>query len=90
MFSIPYYMPPWNPGNQIVTLGQGGPASHMQHLAQQPRVYPTVYNVTTMGVGDMPRLVMGPTAAINPNQYSDPLTWNNLVIGGLMKNPVGG
>lgn len=87
---VPYYYPPWNPGLQVINLGQGGPASHMQHLAQQPRVYPTLYNVGLRGVGDMPRQVLGPTLAITANNYSNPLQQNNLVIAGLFKNPVGG
>lgn len=94
MFRIPYYTPPWNPGRQIVNLGTGGPASHMELQPSHSKPWPTSYAVICMGMGRggaaMPRQVIGPTKAITPNQYSNPLTINNLVIPGLFKNPTGG
>lgn len=90
-FRIPYFYPEWNPGNQIVNLGRGGPASHMQHLAQQPRITPSVYAVPLMGMAMIPpRQVFGPTQARTANNYSNPLVFNNLEIAGIMKNPRGG
>lgn len=91
MFRIPYYQPPWNPGQQIINLGQGGPASHSALLAMQPRSYPTVFGVHNYGMSLIsPRQVIGPTPFIDVNDYSNPLPENNLVINGIFKNPVGG
>ena len=87
MFNIPYYYPGFNPGIQIANLGQGGPSSWMQLRPTAPRITPTVYAVQTMGLGNMPRQVIGPTDAINVNQYSNPITAANLMIAGLMKKP---
>lgn len=90
-FSIPYFYPGFTPGLQVVNLGTGGPASHMGLLAMQPRSYPTQYNVGNKGMrGAMPRQVIGPSAPTYTNQYSNPITYNNLVIDGLMKLPFGG
>lgn len=90
MFRIPYYYPPWNPGQQVVNLGEGGPSSHMGLQAMQPRVHPIVYDVGTYGLGTMPRQVMGPTLPVTSNNLSNPRTIFNLLIPGLFKNPVGG
>lgn len=90
MTRIPYYYPGWNVGRQINNPGEGGPASHMGLQSMQPRSYPTLYRVGTMGLGAMPRQVLGPTEPVVANQLSNPLTINNLQIGGLMKNPRGG
>lgn len=91
MFRVPYYYPGFTPGIQVVNLGTGGPSSHMGLLAMQPRTYPTVYNVGLMGFkGANPRQVIGPTVPTFTNQWSNPLTQNNLMISGLMKNPIGG
>lgn len=92
MFYIPNYMPAWNPGQQIVDFGQGGPASHMGLRALAPVAYPTNYAVGTYGIasGGMPRKVTGPTAPITVNAYSNPITINNLEIAGIFKNPRGG
>lgn len=92
MFRIPYYMPAWQPGSQIVNLGEGGPASHMSLRAMAPTAYPTTYGVTTYGIasGGMPRQAMGPSERLNNNNYSNPLTINNLQVAGLFKNPRGG
>jgi hypothetical protein len=88
---IPYYYPNFNAGLQVVNLGTGGPQSHMGLLAMQPRSYPTIYNVGCMGFqGAMPRQVIGPTNATVTNQFSNPLTVNNLEISGLFKNPRAG
>lgn len=91
MFRVPYDYPGWNPGQQIVNLGQGGPSSHIALQAMQPRVYPTIYAVHVYGMSMIPpRQVIGPTAPIDVNQYSNPLIMNNLEISGIFKNPVGG
>ncbi len=90
MFHIPYYMPAFEPGFQVVNLGQGGPASHMGLQAQQPRSYPTNYAVRTYGLGAMPRQIFQPLPFVQVNAFSDPRTISNLQINGLMKSPVGG
>lgn len=91
MFRIPYYYPGFNPGIQVVNLGTGGPQSHMGLLAMQPRTYPTIYNVGNKGMGGaMPRHVIGPTTPTYTNQWSNPITQNNLIISGLSKPPFGG
>lgn len=90
MFTIPYYYPGFNAGQQITNLGQGGPSSHLALLAMQPRVYPTVYRVGAYGMSMIPpRQVIGPTSPIDVNTYSDPLVFNNLEIPGIFKSPVG-
>jgi hypothetical protein len=77
----------WFPGTQITNLGEGGPASHMQLLAAAPRPYPFLVG-NMSGLGAMPRQVLGPTPVVNSNQYSNPLTINNLEIVGLFKSPI--
>lgn len=90
-FRVPYYYPGFDPGIQVINLGQGGPQSHMGLLAMQPRSYPTQYAVGNKGMGGaMPRQVIGPSQRPVTNQWSNPITYNNLVIGGLMKLPLGG
>lgn len=89
MFRIPYYAPPFNPGQQLVDLGTGGPASHLGLLAVQPRTYPTTYNVGVYGMAAvMPRQVIGPSAPVTANDYSHPNTLANLEIAGLFKSPI--
>lgn len=88
-FRIPYYYPGFNPGLQIVNLQTGGPSSHPREQVSQPRITPTVYALSAMGIGNMPRQVIGPTNAINSNQYSNPIVAANLMIAGLMKKPNG-
>jgi hypothetical protein len=90
MTRIPYYYPGWDTGLQIANPGEGGTARNLGLLSMQPRSYPTQYRVGTMGLGAMPRQVIGPTDPVIPNQLSNPLTINNLQISGLMKNPRGG
>ena len=91
MFRIPYYYPGFEAGQQIVNLGQGGPSSHTGLQAMQPRVYPTVYAIHAYGMAAIsPRQVIGPTAPIDVNQFSNPLVYNNLEIAGIFKNPIGG
>lgn len=90
LFRIPYYNPPWNPGQQLVNFGQGGPSSHPGEQLTSPRIYPTVYNVGTYGMASMPRQVIGPTQPIFVNAFADPRTIQNLAIAGIMKNPRGG
>lgn len=90
MFRIPYYnVDSFNPGLQIYDPGTGGPQSHMGLQAMQPRVYPTVYSVGLPGIGAMPRQVIGPTAPITSNQFSNPTSISNLEIAGLFKSPIG-
>lgn len=90
MFRVPYYMPEFNSGLQLVNLQNGGPASHMGIQAAQPRTYPTILASVKSGLGAMPRQIIGPTDASTANNYSNPITVNNLIIDGLMKNPRGG
>jgi hypothetical protein len=87
MFRIPYDYPGFNPGIQIVNLQVGGPSSHMELRPTAPVISPTVYNVPTYGLGNMPRWINQPTQAINVNQYSNPITIDNLQISGVGKNP---
>jgi hypothetical protein len=88
---IPYYLPQqFDPSLQIVNFGTGGPQSHMGLRALAPRSYPTAYNITLSGMGPMPRQIIGPTNPTVVNNYSNPLTLNNLEINGLFKNPRGG
>lgn len=87
LFKIPYYYPGFNPGIQITNLQVGGPSSHPFERMSAPRITPTVYGLSAMGIGAMPRQIIGPTNAINSNQYSNPMTINNLEIAGLMKKP---
>lgn len=79
----------FTPGQQIYNPGSGGPQSHFHILAMAPKPAPTVYAVGTYGLGAMPRQVFGPTKPINSNDYSNPVTYNNLVISGLMKKQPG-
>ena len=90
IFHIPHYYPPFQSGNQIVNLGVGGPQSHMELQNQHLQISPTVYNVGLYGMaaGAMPRQVFQPVPVQNVNQYSNPITIENLIIGGIGKNPV--
>jgi len=83
VFSIPYYYPAFDAGNQITNLGQGGPASHPHEQATQPRIWPLVYAVGTYGMGNMPRQVLGPTPVIQPSPTGLPP--QGLLIVGLQK-----
>ena len=85
MFNIPYAYPGFNPGTQIVNLQQGGPSSHMELRPTAPVISPTVYSVPTYGLGNMPRLINQPVPVIDVNQYSNPITIDNLIIDGLGK-----
>ncbi len=87
MFRIPYHYPTWEPGLQLVNLGQGGPASHPREQATVPRVWPTVYAVGVPGIGPMPRQVLGPTPVIQP--FPTALPPQGLLIAGLQKAPQG-
>lgn len=89
LLHIPNYMPGWDTGQQVFNPGEGGPASHMGLQATQPRSYPTVYAITTYGLGAMPRQVIGPTMPTVANNLSNPMPINNLEILGLFKSPVG-
>lgn len=90
MFRIPYYnVDSFNPGVQVYNPGTGGPQSHMGLQAMQPRIYPTVYGIGLPGIGAMPRQVIGPTAPIVSNQFSNPASISNLEIAGLFKSPIG-
>lgn len=86
LFKYPVYYPGFNPGIQITNLQQGGPSSHPHEQSSQPRIYPLAYNVGLMGIGNMPRQVIGPTAPIQSNQLSDPKL--QLEINGLFKSPI--
>jgi hypothetical protein len=92
VFTIPYYMPNWQPGSQIYNPGTGGPQSHMALRSMAPTVYPTTYGVSTYGIagGGMPRQVIGPSKRLDNNNYSNPLVMANLEVAGLFKNPQGG
>jgi hypothetical protein len=85
MFRVPYYYPSFEPGQQIVNFGQGGPASHPHEQITAPRIFPLVYDVHTMGLGNMPRQVLGQIPVIISNQwYTSP---SALMIDGLQKKP---
>lgn len=85
-FKTPIYYPGFNPGVQITNFQQGGPSSHPHEQSSQPRIYPLNYNVACMGIGNMPRQIIGPTNPIVPNQLSDAQL--QLQINGIMKAPV--
>jgi len=86
MFRIPYDYPGFNPGIQIVNLQVGGPSSHMELRPYAPVISPTVFGVATYGLGNMPRWINTPVQPIDVNQYSNPITVDNLIINGLGKN----
>lgn len=79
----------FNPGLQVYNPGTGGPQSHFHILSMAPKPAPTVYAISTYGLGGMPRQIIGPTLPVVVNAYSDPSSYNNLVISGLMKRQPG-
>lgn len=90
MFRIPYYQnQQFTPGFQLVNFGSGGPQSHMGLLAIAPLPEPLAYNVRNKGMAMIPpRYIFGPTMPVIVNQYSNPLTINNLEISGIFKSPI--
>ena len=86
VFNVPIYTPPFNPGIQLTNWQQGGPSSHPHEQSSQPRIYPMAYAVGVMGIGNMPRQVIGPTNAITSNQLSDAVL--QLEIQGIFKTPL--
>lgn len=90
MFRIPYYQnETFLPGFQITNFGSGGPQSHMGLRALAPVPEPLAYNVENRGMAFIPpRQVIGPTNPVTVNRYSNPLTINNLAIGGIFKSPI--
>ena len=71
MFNVPHFAPQtFDVGQQIFSPGQSGGGSHPHEAASAPRMTPTPYAVTLMGIGAMPRFVMGPTLPIDPNTYA--------------------
>lgn len=58
-------------------------------LAVAPLPEPLAYNVRNKGMATIPpRYVFGVTAPVVVNQYSNPLTINNLEISGIFKSPI--
>ena len=86
IFRVPVYYPGFDPGIQIINLQQGGPSSHSHEQTSQPRIYPLTYSVALMGIGNMPRQVIGPTQQIMPNQISQAQL--QLQINGIFKSPI--
>ncbi len=85
-FRVPYYSPPFDPGVQITNLQMGGPSSHPREQATKPQVWPLVYGLQCMGIGNMPRQIIGPTAPIVPNELSNAQL--QMQIAGLFKSPI--
>ena len=87
MFNIPYHYPTWALGAQLFNPGNNGNGgSHPRELLTAPRVMPSVYDVKTYGIGNMPRQVFGPTNPIDVNQYSTPPSIQMMQIAGLFKS----
>lgn len=90
MFRIPYYQnEAFTPGLQLINFGSGGPQSHLGLLAAAIRPEPLAYAIGNRGMAMIPpRQVIGPTAPVFVNRFSNPLVQNNLEIAGIFKSPV--
>lgn len=86
MFKVPYYYPPLDYGTQLFNPGNNGRGgSHPVEQITQPPIHPIVYSVSTYGLGNMPRQVIGVTNPIDVNVFSNPPSISNLEIAGLRK-----
>jgi hypothetical protein len=83
---------PWIDGYQPIDPGiSGGPrlSATGEMEANMPRVWPTQYRWTLMGLGAMPRFQLGYTAPTFDNQLSPAPYGYNWFMPGIARTPFG-
>ena len=91
-----YYRPqqyPWVEGLQPHNPGvSGGPRLHAlsEFQGAMPRVWPTTYHWTLMGLGAMPLYALGVTTPTFNNRLAPMSVGYNTMLPGMSRRPFGG
>lgn len=80
---------PWSTGPGVFNPGVSAPRRNLEHQADMPRVWPTIYRVAAMGLGAMPLYQLGPTAPVFNNSYSPVAHGYMVQMPGMSKLPYG-